>query len=100
MPKFIRHYMTQIAIGFGLGAVFVAMLLYFNIANLWHLVSQSEDGWLAVLILWFANSMIFAGVQFALAAIGVNDDDDDGPGGGLRQPIPVRVHVRSDERRF
>jgi hypothetical protein len=99
MPKFIRHYMTQIAIGFGLGAVFVAMLLYFNIANLWHLVIHSEDGWLALLLLWFANSVIFAGVQCALTAMGVNDDDDDGPGGGLREPVAVRVPVRTDDRR-
>ena len=100
MPKLIRLYIINVAIGFGIAAAFVGMLLYFNIANLWHLVSSSDEGWLAVLILWISNGIIFAGVQFGIAVMRMkDDDDDDGPGGGLRervmppvrQPIPVRV---------
>ena len=97
MPKLIRLYMTQVAIGFGIAALFVAMLLWFDIANLWHLVTHSDKGVLAVVILWFANGIVFAGVQFAIAVMRLKDDDDDEPRGGLRQhvrdprPIPVRV---------
>ena len=58
MPKLIRLYITNAIIGFVLAAVFVAMLLWFNIANLWHLVSHSDKGWLAVLILWIANLVL------------------------------------------
>ena len=62
MPKLIRMYIINVAIGFAIAAVFVGMLLWFNIANLWHLVSHSDKGWLAVLILWISNGIIFAGV--------------------------------------
>ncbi len=99
MPKLIRLYITQVAIGFGLAAVFVAMLLLFDIANLWHLVTHSDKGVLAVVILWVANGIVFAGVQFAIAVMRLKDDDDDEPRGGHRQHvmqhdysvIPVRV---------
>lgn len=103
MPKLIRLYITQVIIGFAIAAVFVAMLLWFNIANLWHLVSTSDKGLLAVFILWIANGVIFAGVQFAIAVMRMKDDDDKGPRGGHRQrvappvqgPIPVRVAAKA-----
>lgn len=99
MPKLVRLYITQVAIGFGLAGVFVGMLLWFDIAGLWHLVSHSDKGLLAVLILWLANGIVFAGVQFAIAVMRLKDDDDDEPRGGLRQhvmrhdyaAIPVRA---------
>jgi hypothetical protein len=103
MPKLIRMYIINVAIGFALAAVFVAMLLWFNIANLWHLISTSDKGWLALVILWVSNGIIFAGVQFGIAVMCMRDDDD-GPGGGLRErvmqrdyaTIPVRVDPPRD----
>ena len=103
MPKLIRLYIINVAIGFGLAAVFVGMLLWFNIANLWHLITHSEKGWLALLVLWIANGIVFAGVQFAIAVMRMKDDDDDEPRGGHRQRRmqrqPVRVPVRAQTRR-
>ncbi|MDQ2091975.1 hypothetical protein [Marimonas arenosa] len=105
MPKLIRMYIINVAIGFAIAAAFVAMLLYFNIANLWHLVSHSDKGWLAVLILWISNGIIFAGVQFGIAVMRMKDDDDDGPGGGLRErvapptPQPALVRVAAHKPR-
>lgn len=99
MPKLIRMYIVNVLIGFAIAAAFVAMLLYFNVANLWHLVSSSDKGLLAVFILWFAHGIVFAGVQFAIAVMKMKDDDDDGPGGGLRERItpprrePVMLRV-------
>ena len=87
MPKLIRMYIINVAIGFGIAAAFVAMLLYFNIGNLWYLITHSDKGWLAVLILWISNGIIFAGVQFGIAVMRMKDDDDDGPGGGLRERV-------------
>lgn len=103
MPKLIRLYITQAAIGFGLAGVFVAMLLWFNIANLWHLVTHSDMGFLAVLVLWVSNGVVFGGVQFAIAVMRMKDDDDDEPRGGPRRPIrvdtsqmiPVRVAAKA-----
>ncbi len=89
MPKLIRMYIINVAIGFGIAALFVGMLLWFNVANLWHLVAHSDSGLLAVFILWLANGIVFAGVQFAIAVMRMKDDDDDGPRGGRK--IPIRV---------
>lgn len=101
MPKLIRLYIVNVLIGFALAAAFVAMLLWFNIANMWHLVSHSDQGILAVLVLWLANGIVFAGVQFAIAVMRLKDDDDDEPRGGHRQPIridtsrPIRVRAQA-----
>lgn len=104
MPKLIRLYITNVAIGFAAAAVFVGLLLWFDIANLWHLISTSDKGWLAALVLWFSNGIIFAGVQFGIAVMRMkDDDDDDGPHGGRRQRVMRREHatlpVRVDEGR-
>ena len=93
MPKLIRLYITQVAIGFGIAGVFVALLLWFDIANLWHLVTHSDKGVLAVVILWIANGIVFAGVQFAIAVMRLKDDDDDEPRGGHRQRIMQHDHA-------
>lgn len=92
MPKLIRLYIVNVAIGFAIAAAFVGMMLYFNVANLWHLVTHSDKGLLAVIVLWVANGIVFAGVQFAIAVMRMKDDDDDEPRGGNRAPA-VRVDM-------
>ena len=88
MPKIVRMYIIHVLIGFALAALFVAMLLWFNVANLWHLVSHSDKGILAVVMLWIANGIVFAGAQFAIAVMNMkDDDDDDAPRGGHRQRV-------------
>ncbi|MGI3212245.1 hypothetical protein ACROSR_14150 [Roseovarius tibetensis] len=103
MPKLIRLYITQVAIGFGIAGAFVAMLLWFNVANLWHLVTHTEQGLLAVAILWFANGIVFAGVQFGIAVMRMQSDDDETPRGGHRQQVMQRdylaIPVRADDDR-
>ncbi len=95
MPRLIRLYIINAAIGFAIAAVFVGLLLWLNIANLWHLVTHSDKGLLAVLILWLANGIVFAGVQFAIAVMALKDDDK--PRGGRRshatqgRPVPVKA---------
>lgn len=105
MPRLVRLYITQTLIGFGLSAIFVAALLSLNVANLWHLVSSSSVGVLAVLMLWVFNGIVFAGVQFAIAIMRMADDNTHA--GGNRQhcmqhdlvPIPVRTdEVRRTRR--
>jgi hypothetical protein len=105
MPNPIRPYIRHVATGFGIAAAFVTMLLIFDIANMWHLVSTSDNGWLAVLLMWLAGGVVFAGVQFALSTM--NDDDDDDPHGGKRhfihhherRMIPIRVAAGGPHRR-
>lgn len=87
MPHLVRLYIRQVAIGFAISAGFVTTLLYLNVANLWHLVSHVHGGWIAVLMLWVFNGIVFAGVQFALAL--PRGHGEDGPKDGRRDTLPV-----------
>lgn len=101
MPKLIRLYITQVAIGFALSGVLVALLLWFNVANLWHLVTASDVGVLAVFLLWLFNGIVFAGVQFGIAVMNLAEDDDDEPRGGMKvglMPEPALVRVKTRNR--
>lgn len=99
MPHLVRVYIRQVLIGYAVSAVFVSLLLSLNVANLWHLVSHDPAGWIAVLMLWIFNGVVFAGVQFALALPSGRDNGDGGRRGRLpvllAEPVPVRV---SDDR--
>ena len=98
MPDLIKLYIRSCAIGFILAAVFVVLLLGFDIMKLRHLVMHSESGVLAVVLLWFMNGIVFAGVQFGYAVMRIGrDDDDDGPGGGTPIWDPVAIPVRVDD---
>lgn len=102
MPRLVRMYIIQVIVGFAISAAFVGGLLWFNVLNLWHLVTHSADGILAVLLLWVFNGIVFAGVQFAISIMRMKDDDDDEPRGGHRQRIMQReaqlIPVRVDNR--
>lgn len=87
MPHLVRLYIRQVAIGFALAATFVGLLLGLNVANLWHLVSHVQGGWIAVLMLWVFNGIVFAGVQFALSLPRGHGEDDEA--GGRRDALPV-----------
>jgi hypothetical protein len=94
MPKLIRLYITQVLIGFAIAAVFVGVLLALNVANLWHLVTHSDMGVLAVVVLWLSNGVVFSGVQFAISVMRMADPDDGDDKGGKRDAVfdePVRV---------
>ncbi|NIZ63315.1 hypothetical protein DL239_20310 [Sedimentitalea sp. CY04] len=95
MPKLIQLYIRNVIIGFAIAAAFVAMLLWFNVMGLWHLVSTNSDGLLALFILWFMNGIVFAGVQFGWSVMALAEKDS-GPRGGspvtrefLAIPVPV-----------
>lgn len=101
MPSLIKLYIRQSAIGFGLSAIFVAALLWFDVANLGHLVTHSPSGGLAVLLLWFFNGIVFASVQFGIAIMRMSDDDDLDGGRAARGPVatttPARVPVGAEQ---
>ena len=100
MPELIRLYIRNVLIGWALAAVFVAMLVGFNIANLGHLVMETQGGWLAAGMLWAANAVVFGGVQFAIAVMRLADDDAPRGGNRLRygDPIPVRAEAMAPRR--
>lgn len=89
MPKLVRLYIHHVAIGFALALVFVALLLGFDVAHLRHLIFSSPVGWIAVLMLIVANTVVFAGVQFAIAVMRMAESDDTT--GGRRDPVPAML---------
>ena len=101
MPTLVRLYIRNVFVGFGLSALFVGALLGLNVANLWHLISTSPQGWIAVLMLFFFNGVVFAGVQFAIVIMRMEQKDTGS--GGRRAPvatnIPAKVNAEATVRR-
>lgn len=98
MPQLVRLYIRHVLIGFGIAALFSAMLVWLDAGGLRHLIFGTDLGWVAALMLFVANGTLFAGVQFGIAVM-LMADDDDGPRGGrrarvARQPVPVAIPVR------
>ena len=96
MPDLVRLYIRHCMVGFALAAAFVGLLFAFNVGNLWHLVSTSDVGLIAGLMLWVANGIVFAGVQFGITIMrmGVQEDPPRPPPRG--QALPVAVPVRRE----
>jgi len=98
MPRLIQLYIRHTLIGFGIAAVFVGLLFWFNVANLWHLVTHSDVGLLAAFLLVMFNGIVFSGVQFGIAIMRMAEPEekDEPPQGGSRQALgrPVRLEER------
>ncbi|WP_386627327.1 hypothetical protein [Sulfitobacter geojensis] len=96
MPVIFRFYIKHCVIGFALSAIFIAGLLWLNVANLWHLISTSDIGLMALVVFWVLNGIVFAGVQTGVAVMLMSEegDDDAGPKGGspvALTPAPVKA---------
>lgn len=90
MPRLVRLYIRNVLTGFGLSALFVFALLYTNVGNLRHLISNSDMGWVALVMLFTFNGIVFSGVQFAIVIMRM-EARDDGPRGGRRIPVATRL---------
>jgi hypothetical protein len=101
MPRLVRLYIRQVLIGFALSGLFVFALLYTNVGNLWHLISGSDMGWVALIMLLMFNGIVFSGVQFAIAIMRM-EERDEGPRGGKRAPVattaPAAVKASAGRR--
>ncbi len=94
MPALVRLYIRNVITGFGLSAAFVGALLWLNVANLWHLISTSPQGWIAALMLFVFNGIVFAGVQFAIVIMRMEDRGDGGR--GRKVPLATNIPVRAE----
>ena len=95
MPKLIKLYIVNVAYGFALSAVFLALLLWADVAGVRHLMFGSDIGLIAAAMMFVMNGVVFAGVQFAIAVMRMAEDPE-GPKGGSRAPDvmrPIRVEV-------
>lgn len=103
MPKLVRLYIVNVAIGFALAVVFVALLLALDVGGLRHLVLETRMGWLAGVMLVLSNGIIFAGAQFAIAVMRMAAPEDGKRGGGTKAPVvrrePVAVAVTAGRHR-
>ncbi len=99
-PNLMRLYLRHCLIGFALSAVFVGLVLWYDVGGLGRLVMGSDIGILAVFLLWFFNGTIFGSVQFAIVIMSQADDDDDNDDDGPRRGIliPIKVPVRKKRR--
>ncbi len=93
MPKLIRLYIVNVAIGFAIALAFVSGLVWFDVAQLRHLIFGSDQGVLAFFLLVMFHGVVFGGVQFAIAVMRMAEDDR-GPKGGRRAPLATRIPVR------
>ena len=90
MPELVRLYIRNVFVGFGLAVTFVGLLMWFNVANLWHLISTSDIGYIAVALLVVFNTVVFSGVQFGISIMRMAEEDET-PGGGKRDAIPAAL---------
>ena len=101
----IKLYIKSCAFGFLLAAVFVGLIIWFDVAGVGRLIMESDIGLMATVVFWVLNGIVFAGVQFSIAVMGLADDDDDDPRGGLKMPVflaelvPVRTSDRKDHQK-
>lgn len=96
MSRLVRFYIRHVLIGFAVAAGFVALLLWMNVGNLWHLVSTSDVGVLAVFLLFMFNGIVFSGVQFGIAVMALGRDDGAGRGRGKRPAQGTVPHPGRD----
>lgn len=102
MPDHIRFILRHAAFGFVIALAFVGMLLAFDVAGLWHLVTHTAEGPIALAML-----VVFCTITFGSAQIGYKimtmDEDDDDDRGGKRDAVhsfdAIPVPVRADDRR-
>lgn len=100
MPDHIKLILRHALYGVFIALGFVAMLLYFNVANLWHLVTHTAEGPIAVLMLIVFCTITFGSVQIGFRIMTMGDEHDDQ--GGKRDAIPARdavvIPVPADDR--
>ena len=103
MPKLVRLYIVNAALGFGLSAAFLGAILALNLGGLADLILKSEMGLVAAAMMFVFNGIVFGAVQFGIVVMSLGSEDEP-PRGGLRQhaalvPIPVAAPARGPVRR-
>ena len=84
MPKLVSLYIRHTLIGFAIAVLFVGLLFWFNVANLWHLVTHDPAGPLAAFLLVMFNGIVFSGVQFGIAIMRLAKSGKGGSGRPVR----------------
>lgn len=99
MPDHIKMIIRHGLYGFLIALAFVGGLLALNVANLWHLVTHTAEGPIAVVMLIVFCTITFGSVQIGYKIMSMGEEGDE-PRGGRRDPVRVfdaiPVPVRSE----
>lgn len=101
MPQIVRFYIRHVLIGFAVAALFTGLILWLDVGGLWHLVTHTAEGPLAVFLLFFFNGIVFSGAQNAIALMLMAEDEPSagrGTAGRLPVPVPVTAPARDRQR--
>jgi hypothetical protein len=102
MPDHIRFILRHAAFGLIIALGFVGMLLAFDVAGLWHLVTHTAEGPIALLMLVVFCTITFGSAQIGYKIMTMAEDEDDDQGGkrdGVYTFDAIPVPVRTDDRR-
>ncbi|MFG1403424.1 hypothetical protein [Xanthobacter sediminis] len=94
MPFLVRFLVTHAAIGVSLAAVLVGAMVAFDVAGLGGLLTGSEDGVLALVLLTFGLGVTFGSVQMGFAVMLMSENDEPPRGRRVLSrlvPRPVKV---------
>lgn len=83
MPFLVRFLVTHAVIGISVAAALVGGMVAFDIAGLGKLLTTSEDGLLALVLLTFGLGVTFGSVQMGFAVM-LMGSEGDGPTRGRR----------------
>ena len=103
MPAHIRFILRHAAYGVVIALAFVAMLLIFDVGGLWHLVTHTAEGPIAVLMLVVFCTITFGSAQIGYKIMTLGEEDKDDDQGGKRDAVftldAIPVPVRAEDRR-
>ncbi|MEM9910987.1 MAG: hypothetical protein AAF922_09405 [Pseudomonadota bacterium] len=102
LPRLVRLYIFNCMIGFMLAGCFTGLILWFNVANIGYLVTHVAGGWLAALVFFVLNGIVFSGVQTGIVIMSMDYPGEPKDKGGHRQghqrevrppfdPLPARA---------
>lgn len=93
MSELVRFYIRNCLWGFVAAFGFTAMIVGLDVAGLGHLVLNVKGGFLAAILLFVFNGLVFGGAQFGIAVMGLGCEDDDEPSDGHPLPEPAAIPI-------
>ena len=61
------------------GFVFAGLILYFDFGNIWSMISNSSDGWIALYVLFLSLGLTFGSVSMGWGIFSLAEERDDPP---------------------
>ncbi|GAB5448229.1 hypothetical protein [Gymnodinialimonas sp.] len=99
MPDYIKMILRHAAYGGVIALAFVATILWFNVANLWHLVTHTSEGPLALIVMTVLCWITFGSVQIGIRIMMMESDDDQEGGKRAPEPLAIPIPVRVQDTR-